>query len=50
MSIIHFLEFEEKCKRLGEVYIKSDANKLRKYVLRRNLFEENNEKPEDEVE
>lgn len=38
ISIVHFLEFEEKCKRLGEVYMKSDANKIRKYVLRRNLF------------
>lgn len=40
MSILHFLEFEEKCRRLGEVYVKINEDKLRKYVLRRNLFQE----------
>jgi hypothetical protein len=34
------LEFEKKCKRLGEVYVKSVNLKQRKYVLRRALFEE----------
>ena len=39
ISILHFIEFEDRCKRLGEVYIKVDSDKNRKYVLRRNLFE-----------
>lgn len=43
-TLRHFLEFEKKCRRLGEVYIKAKSENERKYVLRRNLFEANDEK------
>lgn len=39
LAIAHFIEFEERCRRLGEVYVKIEASKHRKYVLRRNMFE-----------
>lgn len=39
ISVIHFIEFEEKCKRMGEVYVKIGSDKTRKYALRRNLFQ-----------
>jgi hypothetical protein len=38
--MLHFLEFERKCRRLGEVYVKSKSSKERKYVLKRALFED----------
>jgi len=36
----HFLEFENKCRRMGEVYVKPKNTKERKYILKRVLFEE----------
>ena len=32
------MEFEKKCKRLGEVYLKAKNSKQRKYVLKKSLF------------
>ncbi len=35
----HFGEFQDKCKRLGEIYVKGKEGKVRKYVLKRELFQ-----------
>ena len=37
-TLTHFVEFEKKCKRLGEVYLKAKNSKQRKYVLKKSLF------------
>lgn len=39
-TLVHFLEFEQKCRRLGEVYVKTKNSKERKYILKRALFQE----------
>ena len=38
-TLHHFLEFEKRCRRMGEVYVKARNTKERKYILKRVLFE-----------
>ena len=40
ISLKHFGEFEKKCRRMGEVYLKAKSEHQRKYLLSRALFQD----------